>query len=59
MVSLKLAMKKLSKQSLTMFNSIYVVLRDTFKSRNLTQRSELDGVYDAITSFEFVFNYIL
>ncbi|CAH9106204.1 unnamed protein product, partial [Cuscuta europaea] len=38
-----------------MFNSTCDVLRDIIKSGSMTQRSEADGVYDVITSFEFVF----
>ncbi|CAH9105108.1 unnamed protein product, partial [Cuscuta epithymum] len=40
---------------LRMFNSTCDVLRDIIKSGSLTQRSEADGVYDVMTSFEFVF----
>ncbi|KAH1091491.1 hypothetical protein J1N35_018748 [Gossypium stocksii] len=38
-----------------MFNSIRVVLQDIVKSKNLTQMSEADEIYDAMTSVEIVF----
>ncbi|KAK8278798.1 hypothetical protein V6Z11_D09G066400 [Gossypium hirsutum] len=38
-----------------MFNSVCVVLQDIIKFRNLTQRSEADEIYNAMTSVDFVF----
>ncbi|XP_012488005.1 uncharacterized protein LOC105801223 [Gossypium raimondii] len=38
-----------------MFDSVCVVLQDIIKSGNLTQRSEVDGIYDAMISIKFVF----
>ncbi|PPS07429.1 hypothetical protein GOBAR_AA13215 [Gossypium barbadense] len=38
-----------------MFDSVCVVLQDIIKSDNLTQRSDVDGLYDAIAAVEFVF----
>ncbi|KAK5812853.1 hypothetical protein PVK06_028296 [Gossypium arboreum] len=38
-----------------MLDSICVVLQDIIKSRNLTRRSEADGIYDAMISVEFAF----
>ncbi|KAK5818185.1 hypothetical protein PVK06_023118 [Gossypium arboreum] len=38
-----------------MFDFVYVVLQYIIKSDNLTQRSEVDGIYDGMTSVEFVF----
>ncbi|KAK5819131.1 hypothetical protein PVK06_024092 [Gossypium arboreum] len=38
-----------------MFNYVCVVLQDIIKFNNLTQMSEADGIYDTITSVEFVF----
>ncbi|KAL1160867.1 hypothetical protein V6Z11_A07G093500 [Gossypium hirsutum] len=38
-----------------MFDFVCVVLQYIIKSDNLTQRSEVDGIYDGMTSVEFVF----
>ncbi|KAK8335595.1 hypothetical protein V6Z11_A09G066300 [Gossypium hirsutum] len=38
-----------------MFDFVCVVLQDIIKSKNLTQRSEGDEIYDAVTSIDFVF----
>ncbi|KAK5786125.1 hypothetical protein PVK06_040754 [Gossypium arboreum] len=38
-----------------MFNSVCVVLQDIIKFGNLTQRNEVDGIYDALASIKFVF----
>ncbi|KAH1063534.1 hypothetical protein J1N35_028521 [Gossypium stocksii] len=38
-----------------MSDSICVVLQDIIKSDNLTQKSEVDGIYDPMTIVEFVF----
>ncbi|KAK8345066.1 hypothetical protein V6Z12_A07G122800 [Gossypium hirsutum] len=38
-----------------MFDSVYVVLQDTIKFGNLTQKSEANGIYDAMAFVEFVF----
>nr|KJB28959.1 hypothetical protein B456_005G077000 [Gossypium raimondii] len=38
-----------------MFNSVCVVLQYIIKSGNLTQMSKADGIYDLMTSIEFVF----
>ncbi|TYG52951.1 hypothetical protein ES288_D09G069700v1 [Gossypium darwinii] len=38
-----------------MFNYVCVVLQDIIKFRNLTQRSEADEIYNAMTSVDFVF----
>ncbi|KAL1183148.1 hypothetical protein V6Z11_A02G163100 [Gossypium hirsutum] len=38
-----------------MLDSVCVILQDIIKSSNLTQRSKTDGIYDSMTSIEFVF----
>ncbi|KAH1130661.1 hypothetical protein J1N35_002039 [Gossypium stocksii] len=53
MVSLKLEKGKIN--LMRMFDSVYVVLQDIVKFGDLTQMSEANGIYDAMTSVEFVF----